>query len=79
MIKTEQEIHKIFKNCPNILEFRKLRKRIIRLTREAIEDYDMIENGAKWLVCLSGGKDSFTLLASLIELKWRGLLPLEHL
>jgi tRNA 2-thiocytidine biosynthesis protein TtcA len=78
-MKTEQKIHKIFKNCPDILEFRKLRKRIIRLTRETIEDYNMIEDRGKWLVCLSGGKDSFTLLASLIELKWRGLLPLDFL
>ena len=39
----------------------------------------MIEKGAKWLVCLSGGKDSFILLACLIELKWRGLLPVEIL
>ena len=39
----------------------------------------MIEKQAKWLVCISGGKDSFTLLAALIELKWRGLLPVEML
>ncbi len=35
--------------------------------------------GARWLVCLSGGKDSYTLLAALTELKWRGLLPVEIL
>ncbi len=79
MIGKEQEIHKIFKNCPDNLEFKKLRKRIIRLTKETIQDYKMIEDGGKWLVCLSGGKDSFTLLAALIELKWRGLFPLDFL
>tara|TARA_B100000780_G_C21056883_1_gene424634 strand:- start:116 stop:226 length:111 start_codon:yes stop_codon:yes gene_type:complete len=35
----------------------------------------MIEPGARWLICLSGGKDSYTLMAVLPELKWCGLLP----
>ena len=39
----------------------------------------VIERGARWLVCLSGGKDSYTLLAVLHELKWRGLLPVDLL
>ena len=79
MIETKEEIHPIFDYCPKNLEFKKLRKRIIRLTKETIHNFKMIEKQAKWLVCISGGKDSFTLLAALIELKWRGLLPIEML
>ena len=73
------EIHPLFKNAPSRTEFKKLRKRIIKNTREAIEKYGMIERGARWLICMSGGKDSYTLLAALYELKWRGLLPVEIL
>ena len=72
-------IHPLFAGAPSSTEFKKLRKRIVRETRDAIEKYGMIERGARWLVCLSGGKDSYTLLAVLHELKWRGLLPVELL
>ena len=73
------EIHPLFRGAPSSTEFRKLRKRLVRETRAAIETYDMIRPGDRWLVCLSGGKDSYTLLAVLHELKWRGLLPVELL
>jgi len=73
------DIHPLFDGAPSSTSFKKLRKRIIRQTREAIEVYGMIERGARWLVCLSGGKDSYTLLAALTELQWRGLLPVEIL
>ena len=79
MLDNDSEIHPLFENTPNTTEFKKLRKRLIRQTREAIETYGMIKPGAKWLVCLSGGKDSYTLLALLYELKWRGLLPVDLL
>lgn len=79
MLDRTDDIHPIFAGAPASTEFRKLRKRIIRLTREAIETYGMARAGERWLVCLSGGKDSYTLLAALIELKWRGLLPVEIL
>lgn len=44
------------------LEFNKLQKRLRRETGKAIADYNMIESGDKVMVCLSGGKDSYTML-----------------
>lgn len=79
MLDESDEIHPLFGGAPASTEFRKLRKRIVRETRAAIETYAMVEPGARWLVCLSGGKDSYTLLAVLTELQWRGLLPVEIL
>jgi tRNA 2-thiocytidine biosynthesis protein TtcA len=79
MLDDNTDIHPLFQGAPSTTEFKKLRKRIVRQTREAIEEYGMIERGARWLVCLSGGKDSYTLLAALTELQWRGLLPVDIL
>ncbi|AUM72913.1 tRNA 2-thiocytidine(32) synthetase TtcA [Paracoccus jeotgali] len=73
------EIHPLFDGAPDTTAFRKLRKRLVRETRSAIEDFGMIRPGDRWLVCLSGGKDSYTLLAILHELQWRGLLPVDLL
>lgn len=50
-------------------EFNKLQKRLRRLTGEAISDYGMIEHGDRVMVCLSGGKDSYTLLDILLSLR----------
>ncbi|PAU87410.1 tRNA 2-thiocytidine(32) synthetase TtcA [Pseudomonas sp. WN033] len=47
----------------------KLQKRLRRLTAEAVTDYNMIEEGDKVMVCLSGGKDSYTLLDMLLYLQ----------
>ena len=65
MLDHPEDIHPLFHGAPQSTEFRKLRKRLVRLTREAIEQYGMVEPGGKWLVCMSGGKDSYTLLAIL--------------
>ncbi len=71
--------HPMFRDAPRTVEFNKLRKRLIRLTREAIEKFAMVRPGERWLVALSGGKDSYGLLSLLLDLKWRGLLPVELL
>lgn len=51
------------------LEFNKLQKRLRRLVGTAIVDYNMIEEGDKVMVCLSGGKDSYTMLDILLSLQ----------
>jgi tRNA 2-thiocytidine biosynthesis protein TtcA len=71
--------HPLFRDVPSGVEFNKLRKRLVRQARETIARFDMVQPGARWLVALSGGKDSYGLLAVLLDLKWRGLLPVDLL
>src|SRR3954452_25515293 len=71
--------HPMFAGAPRSVEFNKLRKRLVRMTREALDKFGMVKPGERWLVALSGGKDSYGLLAILLDLKWRGLLPVELL
>jgi tRNA 2-thiocytidine biosynthesis protein TtcA len=75
----ESDCHPLFRDVPGSVAFNKLRKRLMRSVREAIETYGMLRPGDRWLVAISGGKDSYGLLAVLLELKWRGLLPVDLL
>jgi tRNA 2-thiocytidine biosynthesis protein TtcA len=56
---------------------RKLEKRLCRLTGQAIVDFNMIEQGDKVMVCVSGGKDSYGLLDILLKLRDRAPIDFD--
>ena len=59
------------------LEINKLSKRLHRQVGQAVTDYNMIEDGDKVMVCVSGGKDSYSLLDILINLKQRAPIKFD--
>lgn len=74
----------IMREAPSGVSFNKLRKRLLRQTRQAMDDFAMTpapegQGRPRWLVGISGGKDSYALLAILMELQWRGVLDVDLL
>lgn len=72
----------MMEGAPTSVSFNKLRKRLLRQTRQAIDDFAMKperrdERRPRWLVGVSGGKDSYSLLALLLDLRWRGMLDVD--
>ncbi len=59
------------------LAINKLSKRLHRQVGQAIGDFNMIEEGDKVMVCLSGGKDSYSMLDILLNMQQRAPIKFE--
>ncbi len=71
MRKKVYPVSEVLKSEPITIFRSKVEQKLLHYTGKAIANYNLIQKGDRVMVCLSGGKDSFTLLAILKLLKQR--------
>ena len=77
---TEDEVAPVAAGNPALKierETHKLEKRLCRQVGQAIVDYNMIEEGDRVMVCMSGGKDSYGMLDILLKMQQRAPVKFE--
>ena len=84
VLDVEASFRAAYAQAPDSVTFRKVRKRLVREALEVIQTYGLdtsssSQKPAKWLICLSGGKDSYALLSVLLELKYLGAIQADLL
>lgn len=75
--KISLENHYSYKRSKDFINFKKLDKKLSRETTKAISDFNMIEDGDLVMVCLSGGKDSYSMLNILQKIQKRAFFDFK--
>ncbi len=74
---SECEFNLEVKPVDSVAKIAKIEKKLLHYVGKAIADFKLIEQGDRVMVCLSGGKDSFTMLTILKKLQRRAKIKFD--